>query len=100
MVARWVSGWLAAQPQAVVVLAHDVSAGPTTRLARLRALSDTIERLGVPRDNLKYTDLPASALHESDGGPKAADAVMLSLIEPAAGPRSVASCGTDRMSAD
>lgn len=101
VVAHWVRGWLAVQPQGVLVMAHDVGASPDTRLARLRALSDAIERLGVPRDNLKYTDLPVHALREGGGdGPKAEDAVLLSWFDPAATPRSVASCGTDGMSAD
>ena len=98
--ARWVRGWQAAQPRAVVVLAHDVGAGPDTRLARLRTLSDTIEGLGVPRDNLRYADLAASAIPAGDAGPAAADAVMLSMVESAARPRAVASCGADDVSAD
>lgn len=79
---RWIDGWLPAQPQAIVVMAHDVSAGPTTRLARLRTLRDTIEQLGVPRENVKYTDLPLDALAAADSAEAMADAVMLKLVEP------------------
>ena len=100
VIASWVRGWLAARPQAVVVMAHDVDAEAGTRLARLRALSETIEGLGVPRDNLKYTDLPARALPAGGGAPQAVDAVMLSMVETAAPPRAVASCGADAVSGD
>lgn len=79
----WIDGWLPAQPQAIVVMAHDVSADPTTRLARLRTLRDTIEQLGVPRENVKYTDLPLDALAAADSAEVMADAVMLKLVEPA-----------------
>ncbi len=79
---RWIGGWLPAQPQAIVVVAHDVSAGSSTRLARLRTLCDTIEQLGVPRENVKYTDLPLDALAAADNAEAMADAVMLTLVEP------------------
>lgn len=83
LIARWVEGWLPDHPERIVVMAHDVSAGSATRLARLRALRDAVQRVGVARENIKYTDLPVSALSDFGGGPRSIDTVMLRVIDPA-----------------
>lgn len=90
LIARWVEGWLPGHPDRVVVMAHDVSAGSATRLARLRALRDAVQRVGVDRENIKYTDLPASALSDRAGGPRSIDAVMLRVIDAARRPGAAA----------
>lgn|GEM_PF-6392803 len=92
---RWISGWMAWRPQSIVVMAHDISASSATRMARLRNLRDAVERLGVPRESIKYTDRVLSALPVVGGDERRIDAVVLKVIDPpseAQHVRSVASC--------
>ncbi len=92
---RWVNGLMAWRPQSIIIMAHDISAPNATRMARLRDLRDLVERLGVPRESIKYTDLALSALPVVSGDAHSSDAVVLRAIDPpseAQPVRSVASC--------
>ena len=89
------NGLMAWRPQSIIIMAHDISAPNATRMARLRDLRDLVERLGVPRESIKYTDLALSALPVVSGDAHSSDAVVLRAIDPpseAQPVRSVASC--------
>ena len=89
---RWIGRWLVYHPQGVVVMAHTASRRASGRRgARLRALRETVQSLGVARENVKYTDRPVHPA-EANYGP---DAVVMKFIDPpeeGQPVRSVANC--------
>ncbi len=59
--ARWIRAWLDQDPQRVFVMAECSQVGAGERADRLRAMRDTIQSLGVPRENIKYTEVVVDA---------------------------------------
>lgn len=79
---RWISGWQAQLPHGVVLMAHAAEVGVATRRERLRSLRDTVESLGVARENIKYTDMPVGRPLADAGARRPVDAVTLKIIDP------------------
>ena len=69
--AQWVAGWLDRDPNRLVVMAGGHDLPGASQRSRMRALRDALYGLGVPRENIKYTErrvnLPADAAETGAG---------------------------------
>ncbi len=75
--ARWVQAWLAEDPQRVFVMAECGAGDAGTRVERLRAMRDTIQALGAPRENIKYTETVVAAPAAEQARHRARDLLWL-----------------------
>jgi len=68
---RWVSGWLAREPDAIVVMACAAPAARAGRVDRLRMLRALLGRHGVATQSVRYT---GDLIEAENSGPGSADA--------------------------
>jgi hypothetical protein len=78
---RWLRAWRQRQPMAVVVMAHEARSHASVRTLRLRALRDTVERMGIQREHIKYTEQLVQPLPTSDRHAHVVDAVLLKVLD-------------------
>jgi type IV pilus biogenesis protein CpaD/CtpE len=80
LLGRWVASWLPERPLDLVVMAHDTSASEGLRQRRLKQLRDVIQRMGVARENIKYTETWLASQADT-AGQRAFESVMVRVVE-------------------
>lgn len=77
----WLHGWFARDPHRLVVMATE-GADRRGRLNRLRALREAIQAMGVPRENIKYTESAVTTQLDAAGGEsRAAQTVWVKALD-------------------
>lgn len=81
---RWVAGWLAREPDAIVVMACAAPAARAGRVNRLRMLHSVLSRLGVATQSVRYTDdlieVEMPAADAADAAAEASGTAILKLL--------------------